>query len=222
MHTLSPNHLDVAELFRSIQGESTYSGRPCLFVRLAGCNLSCSYCDTPYARKKIADTPSMSLQEIFKWVDRWNDPLVCITGGEPLLQEATLGLLSKLLKQNKKVLLETNGSLDLSQVPKEVVKIVDVKCPGSGMEAHNRYENLAMLTPHDQVKFVISSQQDFQFAAQIVDGHGLENGPHVLVSAAAPHLSPKQLAQWLLDSGRPWRLQLQLHKILWPDQERGV
>ncbi len=240
----------VAETFRSIQGESTYAGLPCFFVRLAGCNLACKYCDTQYARKIQASGHEQHTVESIISSKNPNDKLVCITGGEPLLQEGSLILMDRLVKKGCTVLLETNGSLDISSVPKEVIKIMDIKCPGSGMEHQNRYENLKFLTNQDQLKFVITSREDFEFAACIVDKHKLNraetpgptdqtddsphhkpnnnphhnsnNSPHIIVSPASPFCSPEEPAKWLLESGRSWRLQLQLHKIIWPKRERGV
>jgi len=212
----------VAERFRSLQGEGTHSGCPCLFVRLSGCNLSCTYCDTPYARVRSDETALLSVREVLEGICAETEELVCITGGEPLLQRGSVPLMEGLLASGKTVILETNGSLDLSPVPSEVVKIVDVKGPGSGMEPRNRYENLALLNATDEVKFVIANREDFDFAARIVDRHHLEDGPQVLVSAALPGLGPRKLGEWLLESRRPWRLNLQLHKILWPEKERGV
>ena len=217
-----PQSIYVAERFRSLQGEGAHSGLPCLFVRLSGCNLSCAYCDTPYARVRSDETRRLTVREVVERLCAEREELVCITGGEPLLQRGSISLMEALTASGKKVILETNGSLDLSPVPPEVVKIVDVKGPGSGMEPRNRYENLALLRATDEVKFVITGRDDFEFAAQIVDRHHLEDGPQVLVSAALPELGPRELGEWLLASRRPWRLNLQLHKVLWPDKERGV
>lgn len=217
--------LAVAEIFRSIQGESTYSGKPCVFVRLAGCNMKCRYCDTPYAQDSDnKEHERLTIDEIISRCRLEQNKLFCVTGGEPLLQPESLTLMSRLIKANSSVLLETNGSLDVSQVPKEVVKIMDVKCPGSGMENLNRYENLSLLTVQDQLKFVVASKEDFQFAARVVDEHSMEtpNAPEIIVSAAIPFCKPKALVEWLLESGRSWRLQLQLHKVIWPERDRGV
>lgn len=239
MRGVSPENLVVAETFRSIQGESTYGGLPCFFVRLAGCNLSCMYCDTEYARHIQAGEHEHRTVESIIAGKNPNDRLVCITGGEPLLQEGSLVLMDELLKRKCTVLLETNGSMDISTVPKEVIKIMDIKCPGSGMEHQNRYENLKFLTKQDQLKFVISSKKDFEFAAMAADRHELDrtestlpyqsddrddrdDRPQILVSPASPFCYPSDLAKWLLESGRNWRLQLQLHKFIWPERDRGV
>ncbi len=217
--------LIVAEIFRSIQGESTYSGKPCLFVRLAGCNLKCRYCDAVYARDGESNEHlRLTLDEIVSRCDPGRNKIICITGGEPLLQPGIYALMQRLIERNVSVLLETNGSLDVSQVPREVVKVMDVKCPGSEMEAMNRYENLSLLTVDDQLKFVLTSRGDFDFALRVVDEYNLDSlhGPEILLSAAVPFCLHEKLAEWLLESGKNWRLQVQLHKVIWPGRERGV
>lgn len=223
----------VAETFRSLQGESTYAGLPCFFIRLAGCNLNCRYCDTQYARRiQESGHEQRTIENIISGKNP-NNELVCITGGEPLLQKGSLILMDKLVKRGCTILLETNGSLDISTVPQEVIKIMDIKCPGSGMEDQNRYENLKCLTKRDQLKFVISSKEDFEFASVIANRYELDRtessgsnqtdcNPQILVSPASPFCSPRDLAKWLLESGHNWRLQLQLHKIIWPERNRGV
>ncbi len=203
----------VNEIFYSIQGESTHAGRPCVFVRLTGCNLRCSYCDTRYAYE---DGREMKIEEIIDVVDSYGCPLIEITGGEPLLQATTPDLVSELLKRGYEVLLETNGSLDISSVDNRCLKIVDFKSPSSGMSERNDLENIARLSDGDEVKFVIGNRSDYEFARDLIKKTGLEP------SATYPiHFSPvfgKQdpgtLAEWILDDRLNVRLQIQLHKII--------
>ena len=211
--------LSVSELFVSLQGESTWSGLPCAFVRLAGCNLDCRYCDTRYARSGGRE---VDLDEILRWVASTGLDLVEVTGGEPLLQRETPLLCERLVSTGHTVLVETNGSLDISVLREPVVRILDVKCPGSGMHGFNRWENLELLRPGDEVKFVISDRRDFDWAVGVVDRWSLVGRVSVLFSAAEPLLPARKLAEWILESGRPLRLQIQLHKVLWPERERGV
>lgn len=210
----------VCEIFRSLSGETTRAGEPATFLRLSGCNLRCRYCDTEYAHGP--GTP-MTLQEVLEAVEaRSAADLVVVTGGEPLLVPAVPRLLVALCDLGRTVLLETNGSLDIKRVDPRVCRIVDVKCPGSGESGHNRWENLDVLLPHDEVKLVISDRADFDFALHVVRRHHLLARCTVLVSPAHGVLSPALLADWILDSGLPLRLQLQLHRLIWPDIKRGV
>lgn len=212
-------HLKVSELFYSIQGESTYAGLPCVFIRLAGCNLRCTYCDARYtyeeegARKTIA--------ELLEFTALYTGMPVEVTGGEPLVQAGTVPLLEALLDQGRTVLLETNGSLPLAGVPAAIVKIVDVKCPDSGMGSSFLAENLDYLQEHDELKFVLCSRQDYLWAASFIERHHLLDRK-LLFSPVPGALSPTSLADWLLADRLPVRLQLQLHKILWPDISRGA
>ena len=206
------------ELFRSIQGESTRAGMPCSFVRLSGCNLECSYCDTAYAREGGILIPIASIVER---VGRFGTGIVEITGGEPLLQQETATLARELGARHEKVLVETNGSLDIGGLPAGCVRIVDVKCPSSGMHHSFLERNIAVLKRDDEVKFVIGSREDFDFALAFIDRHALQNRAILLFSPVTGTLPPSDLAQWILDSNAPVRLQLQLHKILWGDR-RGV
>ncbi len=208
----------VSEIFYSIQGESTYAGLPCVFVRLARCNLRCRYCDTRYA---YSDGHDMSVDRIAEVVKQFGCPLVEITGGEPLLQPDVHPLMTGLLSDGYEVLLETNGSLDVSPVDLRVVKIVDVKCPDSGMVEHNLYGNLSSITPRDQVKFVISSLSDYQWAAQVVKERALTEKATVLFSPAYGYVEPSDLSGWLLHERLPVRLHLQLHKYIWGLERRG-
>jgi 7-carboxy-7-deazaguanine synthase len=222
--------LRVVELFRSIQGESTWAGLPCVFVRLAGCNLQCSYCDTRYASEEPgAET---AVDEVCARVEGMATRLVCLTGGEPLLQEAAPAIASRLMESGHTVLVETNGTLDISRLPANTIRVMDVKCPGSGECGKTLMSNLSHLKPHDEVKFVLCDRRDFDWAADFVRRQRLTDRCHVLFACAVTHLAgtssapdtatPRRLAQWVLDAGLPVRLQLQLHKILWPERTRGV
>ncbi|MFO8008742.1 MAG: radical SAM protein [Candidatus Brocadiia bacterium] len=213
--------LTICELFRSIQGESTHAGRRCAFVRATGCNLACSWCDTPYARSREGE--SVPVDELCRRVERLGCRLVCITGGEPLLQaEATCALARELLGRGHEVLLETNGSLDVSRVPDGVVRVMDVKCPGSGECGSTMAGNPGALGPEDEVKFVISDRRDFEWALGYCTEHDLWGGPAILLAPAWGRLEGAELAEWILECDRKVRLQLQLHKLLWPGRERGV
>lgn len=216
----SKTRLQVCEIFYSIQGESSYAGYPCVFIRLAGCNLRCAYCDASYSY----DEPGQdtALAQIMEKISLHPGSLVEITGGEPLLQEAVYPLLHSLCKAKRTVLLETNGSINVAAVPKGVVKIVDMKCPDSGMSGMMDYENLLLVTRRDEVKFVLSSRRDYEWARQIAEEHRLAARSNILFSPVAGKLPPATLAEWLLADGLQARLQLQLHTILWPDRTRGV
>ena len=218
--------LRVSELFYSIQGESTRAGLPCLFVRLAGCNLRCAYCDACYTWEE-AGTP-MGVAEILAWVEEFPGVMVEITGGEPLLQAGVHRLLQSLIDAGRPVLLETNGSLALDEVPDRVGIVMDVKCPDSGMAAHNLAANIDVLRQrrergsHDEIKFVLSSEADFHWAREVVAHERLGALVPVLFSPVRPLLDPAVLARLLLEYRLPVRLQLQLHTLLWPEQTRGV
>ena len=209
--------LAVSELFYSLQGESLYTGLACCFVRLAGCNLRCAYCDTRYAQE--GGTP-MEPSQIVDQVSGFNCSLVEITGGEPLLQKETPLLIQALLSAGYTVLLETNGTLDIGCVDKECIKIVDVKCPASGESRKNDPKNLERLMGHDQVKFVISDRNDYVFAKQTARQIRAIPPDQVLFSPAHNALAPVALARWMLDDHLPVRFHLQLHKTLW-GEERG-
>ncbi len=209
----------VNEIFHSIQGESTHAGRPCVFVRLTGCPLRCTYCDTTYA---YTEGKPMTVAEVLAAVRSHRCGLVEVTGGEPLAQEETPALLAALLAEGYEVLLETSGTLPLDRVPPAVRKIVDVKCPGSGEAHRNRYEDLDLLSPRDEVKFVVRDRRDFEWAVEVVRRHRLAERCPVLVAPAFGELSPRDLAEWILASGLPLRLQLQLQKYVWDPAARGV
>lgn len=210
----------VSEIFYSIQGESTWSGLPCGFVRLSGCNLRCRYCDTQYAYEP---GDPMEVGDILEQLNRFDCSHVTITGGEPLFQKETPILVSRLLGDGFKISVETNGSQDIGILDPRCIKVMDLKCPSSGMQAHNRMENLELLGPLDQVKFVIANQEDYQFALMLtgrISGH-IQPG-NILFSPVHGILSAIDLARWMLDDHAHARLQIQLHKYLWPDKDRGV
>jgi 7-carboxy-7-deazaguanine synthase len=211
--------LTVTEIFYSIQGESLCTGLPCVFIRLTGCNLRCSYCDTRYA---YDGGQNMPIVRILAQIASYRCMLVAITGGEPLLQGCTPLLIDTLLENGYTVLLETNGSFDIRRVNTRCIRIVDIKCPSSGESHQNDWGNLNRLTPQDQVKFVIGNRNDFEFAKEIVPRISRIPCGNILFSNAAGQLTPDVLAEWILEDQLTVRLQIQLHKILWPDIERGV
>lgn len=212
--------LIVNEIFYSIQGESTWAGHPCVFVRLTACDLRCSWCDTPYA---FYEGRKRSLDEVIAEVDQYGCSLVEITGGEPLLQDDVYPLMDRLLAAGRTVMLETGGHRPIAAVPRAVVKIVDVKCPGSGEAVRNDWRNLDALAPHDEVKFVIRDRADHDFAVDVVRRHDLASRcAAVLFSPVHGVLDPKTLSGWMLADHVPARLQVQLHKYIWPPDTRGV
>ncbi|MFZ5562856.1 MAG: radical SAM protein [Thermodesulfobacteriota bacterium] len=209
--------LTVSEIFYSLQGESLHAGLACGFVRMAGCNLRCAYCDTRYAYE---DGTLMEIGDIVDDLARFECSLVEITGGEPLLQKETPLLIEKLLSAGYRVLLETNGTLDISVVHRACVRIVDIKCPSSGESKKNDPKNMDRLNDHDQVKFVIADRDDYLFARQHARRISTIPADHVLFSPVHGVLDPALLGQWILEDRLAVRLQLQLHKILWGN-ERG-
>ncbi len=211
--------LRINEIFESIQGESTYAGIPCIFVRLTGCNLRCSYCDTVYA---YSEGSVMSLEEILNRVREYVPRNVCITGGEPLLQENIGKLINILKKDHFNIFIETNGSLNIDMLPKGIVRIVDIKCPASGMELKMDWQNIKRLKNKDEVKFIISSEKDYEWAKKVTEKYKITDRATVLFGLVHGKLKPKTLAGWILKDGLDVRLQLQLHKIIWPDRDRGV
>jgi len=227
--------MQITEIYKSLQGESTYAGLPCVFVRLTGCNLRCSWCDTEYSfygGRKM--TSEQVLDEVFRLSP--DGGLVEITGGEPMLQERELiPLMQRLIDSGYKVLLETSGERSLERVPAAVVKIVDVKCPGSDEGDSFCVENLEALTPHDEVKFVISDRNDYEFARDFTVRHGLATRVNAALFSPAFRkaasgardasnclLDPQQLADWILSDNLPVRLGLQIHKLIWDPALKGV
>ena len=212
--------LTINEIFYSIQGESTYAGKPCVFVRLTGCDLRCSWCDTPYA---FSEGQKMSVDAVLQQVDRYGSPLVEVTGGEPLLQDDVYPLMERLLESGRTVLLETGGQIDVSRVPLAVIKVMDVKCPASGESHRNEWRNIDRLGSRDQVKFVIKDRGDYEFARDLVVRHALDRRcAAVLFSPVHDVLDPKALSEWILEDRLPVRLQLQIHKHIWGANVRGV
>jgi 7-carboxy-7-deazaguanine synthase len=212
--------LTINEIFHSIQGESTHAGRPCVFVRLTACDLRCSWCDTPYA---FHEGRKMSVDEVLAAVDAHGCALVEITGGEPLLQDDVYPLMDRLLASGRTVMLETGGHRPITRVPREVLKIVDVKCPASGESDKNDWANLARLAAHDEVKFVIQDRADYEFARDVIARHDLTSrAAAVLFSPVHGVLDAKTLSEWILEDRLAVRLQLQLHKFIWHPSTRGV
>ncbi len=204
--------LRITEIFHSIQGEADAVGWPTVFVRLTGCPLRCSWCDTTYS---FTGGDKRTLDEVLATVAGYQARHVCVTGGEPLAQKACLPLLAALCDAGFEVSLETSGAMDVAEVDPRVRKVMDLKCPGSGEMARNRWENLAHLLPHDQLKFVIADRADYEWAREQTRAHALATRCQVLFSPVADALPPGQLADWILADRLPVRLQLQLHKVLW-------
>lgn len=212
--------LVVNEIFLSVQGESTWAGRPCAFVRLTGCNLRCNYCDTEYA---FHEGRKMTVAEIVGQLDGYGCDLVEITGGEPLLQEGVHELIAELLGRGRTVMIETSGASDIRGLDPRVIRIMDLKCPGSGESERNLWSNLDHLTAHDEVKFVLSDQADYEWARDLIRRYALDRRVNaVLMSCAFGRLEPARLAAWILEDRLPVRLQLQIHKYIWPPTARGV
>ena len=210
--------LIVNEIFLSIQGESSFAGLPCAFIRLTGCNLRCSYCDTRYAYE---EGKRMSIEDVLSALPSAHRGLVEVTGGEPLLQDACPELVDSLLKGGHTVLVETNGSRDIRCLPQDSVCILDIKCPESGMSDRMDLGNLHRLRPQDEVKFVIQSRDDYLWARQILETHPQPAPGKVLFSPAHKVLEPRALAEWILADGLEARIQLPLHRLLWPGVDRG-
>jgi len=212
--------LTISEIYLSIQGESTHVGRPMVFVRLAACDLRCTWCDTPYA---FTGGRKQSIEDVIADVDRHGCRAVEITGGEPLLQAGVYPLMEQLLARGYDVLLETGGHVPIDKVPDPVVAIVDVKCPASGESQRMHWPNLDELSPHDEVKFVIQDRGDFDYAVDVVRRHDLtRRAAAVLFSPVHGVLAPRDLAAWILETGLTVRLQLQAHKYIWSPEARGV
>ncbi len=212
--------LTINEIFHSIQGESSHTGLPCVFVRLTACDLRCTWCDTPYA---FAEGAKMSVDDVVARVEGFGCDLVEITGGEPLLQRDVYPLMQQLLDAGRTVMVETGGHLSIQDVPSRVVRIVDVKCPGSGESDRNHWQNLELLTPQDEVKFVLRDRADYEFARDVVARHKLVGRiAAVLFSPVHNVLHPKDLAEWILADRLGVRLQLQAHKYIWGAETRGV
>ena len=210
--------LKINEIFYSIQGESTHSGKPCVFVRLTYCNLRCTYCDSEYSFYEGKD---MSIEDIFKKVDSYGCKLVEITGGEPLLQKESIILMKEFLKNKYTVMLETGGSLPITDVPKEVIKIIDFKCPSSKMDHKNDWKILKDIAEHDEIKFVIGDENDYNWTKEKIKEHKI-NDRTILFSPVHDKLESKILSKWILNDKLNVRFQVQLHKYIWSPETRGV
>ena len=209
----------ITEIFYSIQGESSFSGLPCIFIRTTGCDLRCVWCDTEYA---FYGGEKWSLSRIIDHIRRWPCKLVELTGGEPLLQKHIPDLAHLLLNLGYTVLIETGGHRDISRLRPEVIKIMDIKCPGSGESDKNLWSNLKYLDQKDQVKFVLRDRHDYEWAKEVIRRHRLTEGPHLLFSPVYGELDYRRLAGWILEDGLQVRMQIQLHKLIWGPEAKGV
>jgi 7-carboxy-7-deazaguanine synthase len=209
----------ITEIYTSVQGETQYAGLPCTLVRTTGCDLRCTYCDSAFAFHGGRD---MSLDEIVAEIDRLGAPLVLLTGGEPMLQRDLPALAARLLELGYRVMIETSGSQPLDALPPEVVRIVDVKTPGSGESHRMRWEALDGLRPRDAVKFVLSDETDYQWATEVIRSRRLADRTEVLLSPVHGRLAPDALVSWMLRDRLPARLNLQIHKYIWSPDARGV
>jgi 7-carboxy-7-deazaguanine synthase len=212
--------LKVNEIYYSVQGESTYAGLPCVFIRLTFCNLRCTYCDTEYAFYNGKD---ISITQIVEQVKKYDCKLVEITGGEPLVQmDECLDLMKQLCDDGFEVLIETSGSLPIKDIDQRVKVIMDLKCPSSGMEKKNYYENIDYLKQEDELKFVIGSKEDYDWTVNVLMKYDLENKCKILFSVVFGKLEPVQLVNWILENKLNVRFQLQMHKIIWHPETKGV
>ena len=211
--------LKINEIYYSVQGESTHAGRSCIFIRFTYCNLRCTYCDTEYAFYEGKD---MEITHIINEIKQWDCNLVEVTGGEPLFQDQCIGLLDELVNSDYEVMLETGGSLSISDVPKEVIKIVDFKCPSSTMEKKNLWSIVEDLQAHDEVKFVISNREDFDWARDRITEYSLDKICTLLFSPTFGEIDPQKIVEWILSENVPVRMQLQMHKMIWDSDKQGV
>ncbi|HKM99132.1 MAG TPA: radical SAM protein [Candidatus Binataceae bacterium] len=217
---MTSERLHINEIFYSIQGESTHAGRPCVFVRLTGCNLRCRWCDTEYA---FYEGRKMTTAEVAAIVAGHGCKLVEITGGEPLLQEGVYPLIDALLESEHTVMIETSGAADVSRLDPRVIKIMDLKCPGSGECDCNLWSNLDHLNDRDEVKFVVADRADYEWARDVIRTRGIAGRVNaILISPVFGELDPAALAGWVLEDRIPARLQIQMHKQIWPPDTRGV
>ena len=213
------NILKINEIFKSIQGESTYTGLPCIFIRLTYCNLRCTYCDTEYA---FHDGQDMSIKQILEYIEPMGVKLVEITGGEPMLQKNVISLMKELLKNNYKVMLETSGAISLKDVPKEVNKIVDFKCPSSEMSDKNLWSILDELNLKDEIKFVVGDLDDYKWVKSKISKYNLDSKWTILLSPVFGKITLEKMANWILEDNLKVRLQLQMHKYIWDPEKRAV
>ena len=215
----SSGSLKVNEIFHSVQGESRHAGRPCVFVRLTACNLRCTWCDTAYAFEQGEEMPQA---DILERIAGYGTRYVLLTGGEPLLQLQVHRLIAELLERGYEVGIETGGSLDVAPLDRRVTIILDLKCPGSGMQDHNLWTNIERLKATDEVKFVLADRRDYEWAREVIARYGLLERCGVLLSPVHGELSPRSLAEWMLTDALAARLQMQIHKYIWPPGTRGV
>ena len=211
--------LKINEIYYSVQGESTHAGRPCIFIRLTYCNLRCTYCDSEYTFYEGKD---MEITHIMNEIKQWDCNLVEVTGGEPLFQDKCINLLNELVNSNYEVMLETGGSLSISDVPKEVIKIVDFKCPSSAMEKKNLWSIVEDLQPYDEVKFVIGNREDFDWAKDRIAEYSLDKICTLLFSPTFEKIDPQLMVEWILAENLPVRMQMQMHKMIWSPDKQGV
>ena len=211
--------LRVNEIYHSIQGESSKSGLPCVFVRLTYCNLRCTYCDTEYAFYEGEDK---SIEKILNEVKKYNCKLVEVTGGEPLVQKETLELMKRLCNEGFDVMLETGGSLPIKDIDERVLIIMDLKCPSSKMEKKNLYENISFLKPADELKFVIGNREDYDWSKKIISEYDLKDKSKILFSVVFGELEPVSLVNWIIEDKLDVRYQLQMHKYIWHPETKGV
>jgi len=215
-----PMRLRITEIYKSIQGESTFAGLPCIFVRTTGCNLRCVWCDSAYS---FYGGKWMSLDAVLAEVEKLDCPLVEITGGEPLLQPGVPVLAERLQRMGKKVLVETSGERPIEILPEGVMRVMDIKCPDSGESARNRFENIAQLKSYDEVKFVLASRRDYEYARDLIRQHSLAQRVNaVLLSVVFGKLEPMLVVEWMLADHLPARFQLQMHKFIWDPLAKGV
>ena len=212
-------NIKINEIYYSIQGESSFSGLPCIFIRFTYCNLRCSYCDTEYAFHEGAD---MNIKDILSKVNAYKCDLVEITGGEPLIQEGCIELISKLQECKKNVLIETGGALPIKDIPKKTHIVLDIKCPSSNMADKNLWENIKHIKNTDEIKFVIGDKKDYQWTKNIIKKYDLTKKCSILISPVYKKMKPKYLVKWILKDNLDVRFQMQIHKEIWKDTTRGV
>ena len=212
-------NLKINEIYFSVQGESSYSGLPCIFIRLTYCNLRCTYCDSEYS---FYDGEKMKIDEILKEIKKYSCNLVEVTGGEPLLQKNCINLLNELIKNNYDVLLETSGSLSISDVPNKVINIIDFKCPSSKMNSKNMWDNINYLKKNDEIKFVIGDRIDYEWTKQKIEEFKLNQICDILISPVYGEIEPKEIVKWILEDNLKVRFQIQMHKEIWSADKKGV
>ena len=212
-------NLKINEIYYSIQGESSFSGLPCIFIRLTYCNLRCSYCDSEYT---FHNGEKMDIKDIINQIKQYPCKLVQVTGGEPLFQKNCINLLKTLVEEQYNVLLETSGSLSIEKVPKEVINIIDFKCPSSKMQKKNLWENLDYIKTNDQIKFVIGNKEDYEWTKDKIYKYNLDKKCEILISPVYNNIKSEEIVNWILKDNLKVRFQIQLHKEIWPEEKRGV